>query len=157
MGLMAAQQLSGINAVIFYTKDIFKESGSTISPDIAAIIVGAVQVLATYASTILVDRAGRRALLMVSCGVMSICLAVLGVYFYLGTHNHDVSVVSWLPLAALALYIVVFSLGMGPLPWVVMGEIFPDNTKATASAVACATNWILAFVITKNFAVWASS
>jgi SP family facilitated glucose transporter-like MFS transporter 8 len=109
------------------------------------------QVLATYSSTLLVDKAGRRVLLMFSSTVMAACLAVLGLCFYLQTHGYDVSSISWLPLASVAVFIVVFSMGFGPVPWIMLGELFPNNVKGIASAVTAAFNWILAFVVTKSF------
>jgi len=109
------------------------------------------QVLATYSSTMLVDKAGRRVLLMFSSTAMAACFAILGLCFYLQTHGYDVSSISWLPLASVAVFIVVFSMGFGPVPWIMLGELFPNNVKGIASAVTAAFNWILAFVVTKAF------
>lgn len=76
--LMLFQQLSGVNAVIFYAGSIFEQAGSTLSADNCSIIVGVVQVIATYGATVLVDRAGRRVLLLLSGSVMCACLIILG-------------------------------------------------------------------------------
>lgn len=151
LGLMTFQQLSGINAVIFYSGKIFESSTSSLSATTASIIIGVVQVLATYSSTLLVDKAGRRILLLVSSTVMAVCLTALGLYFYLQSHGHDVSSISWLPLASVAMFIIVFSMGFGPIPWIMLGELFPSNVKGIASAVTAAFNWILAFAVTKSF------
>lgn len=109
------------------------------------------QVLATYSSTLLVDKAGRRVLLVLSSTVMAVCLTALGLSFHLQTHGYDVSSISWLPLASVALFIVVFSMGFGPIPWIMIGELFPNNVKGIASAVTAASAWILAFTVTKTF------
>lgn len=109
------------------------------------------QVLATYSSTLLVDKAGRRVLLLISSSVMAICLTVLGVCFHLQEHGYDVSSISWLPLASVAVFIIVFSMGFGPIPWIMLGELFPSNVKGIASAVTAASSWILAFAVTKAF------
>ncbi|KAF4532913.1 hypothetical protein B566_EDAN001517 [Ephemera danica] len=151
LGLMFFQQLSGINAVIFYTVAIFDAAGSTLSPSLAAIIVGVVQVGVTYAATILVDKAGRRILLMLSSSVMALCLAVLGVHFYLLETGVDVSNLGLIPLASVVLFIVMFSLGFGPIPWTMLGELFPGHIKGAASALACVENYILCFAVTKTF------
>lgn len=109
------------------------------------------QVLATYSSTLLVDKAGRRVLLLISSSVMATCLTVLGLCFHLQEHGHDVSSISWLPLASVAVFIIVFSMGFGPIPWIMLGELFPSNVKGIASAVTAASSWILAFAVTKTF------
>nr|CAD7460397.1 unnamed protein product [Timema tahoe] len=151
LGLMTFQQLSGINAVIFYTGQIFDLAGSSIPSTTACIIIGVVQVIATYVSTLLVDRAGRRILLLISDSVMALCLGVLGAYFHLLNNNYDTSDVSWVPIVSVATFIVVFSLGFGPIPWIMLGELFPANVKGIASAVAAAFSWILSFAVTKAF------
>lgn len=109
------------------------------------------QVFATYTSTLLVDKAGRRILLLLSSTVMAVCLTTLGLSYHLQSHGHDVSSISWLPLASVATFIIVFSIGFGPIPWMMLGELFPSNVKGVASAVTAAFNWILAFAVTKSF------
>lgn len=109
------------------------------------------QVLATCSSTLLVDKAGRRVLLLISSTVMATCLTVLGLCFHLQESGYDVSSISWLPLASVAVFIIVFSMGFGPIPWIMLGELFPSNVKGVASAVTAASSWILAFTVTKAF------
>ncbi|KAK3915004.1 Facilitated trehalose transporter Tret1 [Frankliniella fusca] len=151
LGLMGAQQLSGINAVIFYAGDIFQKSGSTMSGLMCAIVVGVVQVAATFVSMVLADAAGRRVLLLLSSGVMTVCLSTLGVYYHLSEAGHTMDGITWLPLVTVAVYIVMFSLGLGPLPWCVVSEIFSPSTKGAASSVACGANWFMAFLVTRVF------
>lgn len=150
IGLMAFQQLSGINAVVFYASSIFADSGSTISPGLCTIIVGVVQVIATYISTLLMDRAGRRLLLLISDSVMALLLFVMSIFYYYND-RYDMSAYGFIPLASVALFIVVFSIGFGPIPWLMMGEIFPANIKGPASSLAASLNWIFAFTVTKMF------
>ena len=151
LGLMIFQQLSGINAVIFYSVDIFDAAGSTLDPKVAAIIVGVVQVVVTYIASAIVDRAGRRVLLLLSASIMGLCLAILGLYFCLKNKGDDVSDIGWLPLLCVTVFIVMFSLGFGPLPWMMMGEVFAPNIKAAASSIAVCTNWTLTFLVTFSF------
>ncbi|XP_065350463.1 facilitated trehalose transporter Tret1-like [Cloeon dipterum] len=151
LGLMLFQQLSGINAVIFYTVSIFEAAGSTLSPSVSTIIVGVVQVVVSFIATLLVDRAGRRVLLFVSASVMALCLAALGVYFHLLDTDVDVSSYGLIPLASVVLFIVMFSVGFGPIPWTMLGELFPAKIKGAASALACVENYVLVFTVTKSF------
>lgn len=150
-GLMAFQQLSGINAVIFYATDIFKSAGSDLEPATATIIVGVIQVVGTFISTLVVDRLGRRILLLISDCIMSICTLLLGVYFFLQNRHDDISDLGWLPLTSLCVFIVVFSLGYGPIPWMMVGELFAPHIKGFASSLSCVLNWILAFIVTRFY------
>lgn len=116
--LMFFQQFSGINAVIFFATQIFESAGSNIAPSVCSIIIGIVQVLMTFAAAALVEKAGRKILLLLSSTVMCLCLATLGVYFYLKDNlKHDVSNIGIIPLLSLVLFVVCFSLGYGPIPW----------------------------------------
>jgi len=151
LSLMLFQQFSGINAVIFYAQDIFEAAGSTLEPSICSIIVGVVQVLMTFASAVLIEKAGRKLLLLQSSIVMGSCLITLGVYFKLKDGGSDVSAIGWLPLAAVVLFIVSFSLGYGPIPWLIMGELFAPDVKGLASAIAVMFNWTLVFIVTQTF------
>lgn len=111
LALMLFQQFSGINAVIFFAQDIFKAAGSTLDPAICTIIVGVVQVVMTIASALLVEKAGRRLLLLQSSVIMGLCLVTLGVYFQMMEGGADVANLSILPLGSVVLFIVCFSLG----------------------------------------------
>ena len=82
VSLMLFQQLSGVNAVIFYTSHIFEHAGFTSDPNTPTMIVGAVLVLMTLVSCIVADIAGRRVLLLISGTLMTVSLVVLGVYFF---------------------------------------------------------------------------
>lgn len=118
LALMLFQQFSGINAVIFYAQSIFEAAGSTLDPAICTIIVGVVQVVMTVSSALLIEKAGRRILLLQSSVMMGLCLIMLGVYFTLKDGGSDVTSISILPLGSVVLFIVCFSLGFGPIPWV---------------------------------------
>lgn len=151
-GLMIFQQLSGVNAVIFYTTRIFKDAGSDLEPSTATIIVGVIQVVATFISTLVVDRLGRRLLLLISDFVMAVCALLLGVFFYLkDVEKDDVTNLGWLPLTSVCVFIIVFSLGYGPIPWMMVGELFAPQIKGFASSLSCVLNWILAFLVTRFY------
>ncbi|CAG7718425.1 unnamed protein product [Allacma fusca] len=152
LALMLFQQLSGVNAVIFYTTEIFLDAGSDLEPALCTIIVGIVQVVATVLSSILMDRAGRKLLLLVSDAAMCLFLVLLGVFFYFKDNDTETAEkIGWLPLVSLIFFIVFFSLGYGPIPWLMMGELLPPHVKGLASAIATSFNWILAFIVTMFF------
>lgn len=153
--LMLFQQLSGINAVIFNTSQIFSDAGATIPATISTIIIGVIQVIATFISSLVVDKLGRRILLLLSALVMCVCSTALGVYFFLqqthGPNADIVQAISWLPLVSLSVFIVAFSLGFGPIPWMMAGELCKIDIKAFVGSTAGTFNWLLSFTVTSTF------
>lgn len=153
--LMLFQQLSGINAVLFNTSTIFASAGATIPSEVATIIIGVIQVLATFTSTMVVDKLGRRILLLFSALVMCVCTTALGVYFFLkDSHGSDAEILktlSWLPLLSLSLFIIAFSFGFGPIPWMMAGELCLIDIKAFVASTAGTFNWLLSFTVTSTF------
>nr|CAD7579601.1 unnamed protein product [Timema californicum] len=110
-GLLVFQQLSGVNSATFYTTVIFKDAGSKMAPTQATIIIGTVQVVTTIVSCLVVDRLGRRILLLTSDLVMSLCMFALGAFFYLQHVGHDTSALTWLPVTSLSVFFVAYALG----------------------------------------------
>lgn len=151
IGIMFFQQLCGINGVIFYSSDIFQSAGSKMSPASSTMIVGGVSVVATYISTLIIDRLGRKPLLFISDAVCAVSTAALGLYFYLQETGVDVSNIGWLPVTSLSVFIIMFSLGLGPIPWMFLTEIFPPSIKGPASSIACLSNWLFCFAVTFGF------
>lgn len=153
--LMLFQQMSGINAVLFNTSTIFSSAGASISAEIATIIIGVIQVVATFISSMIVDKLGRRILLMFSALVMCLCTTALGVYFFLqDKHGENASIleaISWLPLLSLSLFIIAFSFGFGPIPWMMAGELCLIDIKAFVASTAGTFNWLLSFTVTSTF------
>lgn len=150
--LMIFVQLSGINVVIFYTGLIFDAADIKIESEKATIIVGLMQVGATYIASLTVDRLGRRINLLISISLMCICNIALGIYFYLlNNHPDNVDNLGALPVVALCVYIIAFSLGLGPMPWVLIGELFTTETKGVASSASGTVAWLAAFIVTKTF------
>lgn len=152
VALVAFQQLSGINVVLFYANNIFEASGSDLPSEVSSIIIGAVQFASSFVTPLIVDRLGRRILLIFSAIGMFISETALGVYFYLNDETDtDVEAISWLPVVSLVLYIITYNCGFGPLPWTVMGEIFPSNVRSVASATTASICWLLGFILTRFF------
>lgn len=100
--LMFFQQFSGVNAVIFFAQPIFKAANTGIAPALCTLLVGIVQVAMTFVSAGLVERAGRRMLLIISSSVMCLCLTMLGAYFYFKISY------GFIALASVIIFIVSF-------------------------------------------------
>ncbi|KAL0724202.1 hypothetical protein Bca4012_038801 [Brassica carinata] len=151
IGLLVLQQLGGINGVLFYSSTIFESAGVT-SSNAATFGVGAIQVVATAISTWLVDKAGRRLLLTISSVGMTISLVIVAAAFYLKefvSHDSDMySMLSILSVVGVVAMVVSFSLGMGPIPWLIMSEILPVNIKGLAGSIATLANWFISWLIT---------
>ncbi|KAL6609393.1 hypothetical protein ACP70R_039362 [Stipagrostis hirtigluma subsp. patula] len=151
IGLLVLQNLSGINGILFYASSIFKAAGLTNS-DLATCSLGAIQVLATGVTTWLLDRAGRRILLIVSTSGMTLSLLAVSVVFFLKDNmSHDSStyhILSMISLVALVAFVIAFSFGMGAIPWLMMSEILPVSIKSLGGSFATLANWLTSFGIT---------
>ncbi|KAG0438699.1 hypothetical protein HPB47_016914 [Ixodes persulcatus] len=151
--LMFFQQFCGINVVTFYSAAIFESAGSDIPAADCIILLGVVQVVATLVATLLMDRAGRRLLMFISSSAVALSLVVLGIFYYVkdlddGTFSHRYR---YVPLASLTTYIAAFCLGVGPVPWIVMGEILSPRARGLSTGVSTAFCFLCEFIITKEF------
>ena len=144
-GFVFGQQFCGILAILTYTVTIFKESGSSLTPHAAAIIVGALQFVSSLLSSVLVDKAGRRILLCTSYTAMGLALLALGAYFEFSLAN------AWIPVTSLSLHVIAYSIGAGPVPFIVMAEIFPPEVRGIAMSVIQLLGTSLSFASVKLF------
>ena len=149
--LVANLQLSAPLAIFSYTATIFKDAGSDLSPDMCSIIVGIIQILAALLATVLLDRAGRRLLLVISNLILSLSLSVLGVYFYLKMNGTNVAHITWLPLICISVYIISLSIGISPVPFVMIPELFMPEARDLAILISLTTMWFFSFLVTKLF------
>ncbi|CAH0380680.1 unnamed protein product [Bemisia tabaci] len=150
--LVAFQQLSGINVILFYCQTIFEQAGASLDPSISAIIIGAVMLLASAVTPPFTKKFGMKMCLYASAVGMVLSQVVLGFYFFLDYHKYEiVSSLGWMPVTSLIAFIITYCVGIGPLPWAYMGELFPQNLKANASAVTAGFCWFLGFFITRFF------
>lgn len=151
IGLLMLQQLSGINGVLFYSSNIFEAAGIS-SSDIATVGLGVIQVIATGVTTWLVDKAGRRLLLIVSSSGMTLSLLLVSVAFYLkdviSEDSQFYSILGILSLVGLVALVITFSLGVGAIPWVIMSEILPVSIKGLAGSIATLANWLTSWAVT---------
>ncbi|XP_073963323.1 facilitated trehalose transporter Tret1-like isoform X2 [Choristoneura fumiferana] len=147
-GLMIFQQMSGIYPVLFYAEKIFKMFAISLNPPGAAIILGFCLVSSTYFSTMLLRSFRRRVLLMTSFISMALSLGSLAIYYHVKAANLQTS---WVPLFNLCIYVTVYAMGVGPIPWLMLREIFPSNVTRRASAITAGFHWFLAFGATKLY------
>jgi MFS transporter, SP family, galactose:H+ symporter len=148
VGLAIFQQFVGINTVIYYAPTIFLIAGfkSAQTAILATSVVGVVNVLSTFITIFLVDRWGRRALLLIGCAGMMVTLAAIGIVFAIGP-----SKAAYLILACVILYIVSFAMSMGPVYWIVSAEIFPNRLRATGASISTAAQWAANLLISITF------
>lgn len=142
-----AQQASGINTVIFYSSQVFEQAGLK-SPILGSIAMGLANLAFTIVAALLMDRTGRRALLLTSFGGMAACLAALSAFMLLPTPK---ALEGPFSLAAILAYIVFFALGAGPIPWLYMPEILPVEILGVAQAFCTSLNWASNLLVSATF------
>lgn len=129
--LMAINQFSGCFALLNYSATIFRDSGSDMSPNMSSIIIASIQCIGTYCATILVDKVGRKLLLTISASATSLGLAVMGTYSFLDKMNFDLRHFNWVPVCSLSFVIFIASIGILPLPFIVLAEVLPNKVTST--------------------------
>lgn len=144
LALMLIQQLSGVNAVIFFQDTIFQDANMK-DPAALGFYVMVLQVVMTGISIPLMDTAGRKVLVLTSALGMCTCCIGMVIFFM---HSNP----GWLALVSSFAYIAFFSIGLGPIPWLMMSELFPSRIRSSASSCAAAFNWMCSFITTKTVA-----
>ena len=147
-GLAVIQQVTGINTVIYYAPTIFQAAGfqSAQASITATAGVGLVNVIMTIVSIPLVDRVGRRPLLLSSLTGMLLSLVLLAIGFALGG-----PALKWIGVLSLVVYIASFAIGLGPVFWLLISEIFPLNIRGQAASIATTANWLSNFFVSLTF------
>ncbi|HZC44384.1 MAG TPA: sugar porter family MFS transporter [Acidobacteriaceae bacterium] len=150
IGLAIFQQFTGINTVIYYAPTIFQLAGlhSASAAILATVGVGVVNVLLTIVALRMLDRAGRRPLLLYGLVGMVISLGVLGGAFLLAGSS---SIVAWLAVISLAVYVACFAIGLGPVFWLLISEIYPLKIRGRAMGVATMMNWGSNLIVALTF------
>jgi len=166
VGLAVFQQITGINAIIYYADKIFAAAGFTSAHDQTAATtwaIGAVNVLATLIAIAFVDRLGRKPLLITGLAGMAVSLSVVGTAFLFidgkvtihgstaANHPGLVGDAGVITLVALVVYIASFAFSMGPIVWTMINEIYPRGIRGRAVSVATAANWFSAWLVSQFF------
>ncbi|XP_076013761.1 solute carrier family 2, facilitated glucose transporter member 2 [Genypterus blacodes] len=142
-----SQQLSGINAIFYYSTAIFARAGVA-QPDYATIGVGVINAVFTMVSVALVDKAGRRTLTLVGLGGMCCCAIAMTVGL---KFQHEFSWMSYVSMSAIFLFVCFFEIGPGPIPWFIVAELFSQGPRPAAIALAGCCNWTSNFIIGMTF------
>jgi SP family arabinose:H+ symporter-like MFS transporter len=141
-------QITGINAIIYYAPEIFKSVGfAAESALLQTVLIGAINTLFTFVALWLIDVAGRKSLLQWGVAGMVVCLFAVGICFHFNLTSGP-----WLVLFILA-YIACFASSLGPIPWVLISEIFPTRTRGIAMSFCTVILWIGVLAITQ-FTPW---
>jgi MFS family permease len=144
-------QLSGINAILYYLNDIFARAGfSKVSGDLQAVAVGATNLVATIIAMSVIDRVGRRKLLLIGSVGTAICLA--GVAYIFLAHRYDQALV-WLLIG----FIAFFAFSQGAVIWVYLSEVFPNRVRAKGQSLGSFSHWFMNALISGIFPLMAAS
>jgi sugar porter (SP) family MFS transporter len=149
VGLAIFQQIVGINTVIYYGPTILKFAGQKNTGALTqSVFIGCTNVVFTIVAILLLDRLGRRFFLLGGTSLLTAALVGLGIFFESAGVRHAVP---WLALACLLVYIMGFAVGLGPVFWLMISEIFPLQMRGPAMAVCSIFNWGLNFAISYTF------
>lgn len=147
VGLAVFQQWCGINTIFNYAEEIFRWAGYDISSTLKNIAwTGSVNLAFTFVALGVVDRRGRRPLMLFGAAALAVIYSVLGLCYHIGAHG--------LPLLLLVLVaIAAYSMSLAPVTWVVISEIFPNRIRGAAMAVAVAALWLACFLLVFTFPI----
>jgi len=143
-------QLSGINAILYYSNYIFAAAGfSQLSGALQTVLVGAMNLLATLLGMSLIDKLGRKTLLLIGSVGTALCLAGVAAIFF--THSHQSALV-WLLVG----YIFFFAISQGAVIWVYIAEVFPNRVRAKGQSLGSSSHWIMNAIISLLFPLLAA-
>jgi sugar porter (SP) family MFS transporter len=149
LGLAIFQQIVGINTVIYFAPTILKFAGVSTSKSIGeTVFIGVTNVVFTIVAVLLLDKLGRRAFLLVGTAGLTVALFALGFFFQVAAVKQHAG---WLALTALIVYIASFAIGLGPVFWLMIAEIFPLKIRSAAMSVCTVANWGFNFLVSFTF------
>ncbi|MDN4082421.1 sugar porter family MFS transporter [Paenibacillus polymyxa] len=148
IGIMLAimQHITGINAILYYAPVIFKGMGLGTDASLTQTIwIGLINVLFTIVSVWLIDKAGRKVLLMIGTSLMTLCLVIIGAAFKMGLTTGP------LVLIMILIYVASYAISLGPIVWVMISEIFPNRIRGKAVAIASMALWAGDYLVSQAF------
>jgi major inositol transporter-like SP family MFS transporter len=149
VGLAVFSQITGINTIIYFAPSTFQATGFGASASILATAgVGVVLVVGTILAIMVIDRLGRRSMLLIAFAGMGVSLGLMGLAYLLPNLS---GVVGWLAIACVTVYIAFFSFGLGAVIWVVVSEIYPLTVRGSGMAMATTGHWVANFVVSLTY------
>ena len=150
LGLAVFQQVTGINTVIYYAPIIIQTAGipSASGAILTTAGIGLVNVLMTVVSMWLIDRVGRRPLLLTGIAGMVLTLSILGLSFQVSAHN---GALAWVAVVSIMLYVASFAISLGPIFWLLISEIYPLRVRSSAEGLSATFNWGSNLVVSLTF------
>lgn len=149
VALAVFQQFVGVNTVIYFASTIIKDIGFSTNQSVSlAVFVGVTNFVFTIVAVVLLDSVGRRTLLITGTAILTVALAVLGAYFQFDAIR---SAAGWLGLVCVIVFIVGFAIGLGPVFWLMISEIYPLSFRSHAMAIATIFNWAANFLVSYFF------
>lgn len=143
--LMMCSQFCGINAIMYYSTKIFESAGAGKNAAFASSAwIGLTNLLFTFVAIALVDRAGRRPLLLTGTAVQSVALCLVAWLFHTGQNGVGL-------LLCIMAFIAAFAMAMGPIPWILCSEIFPNKVRGRAMSLATFTIWTSCYIVAQTF------
>ncbi len=144
-------QFSGINAILYYLNDIFEKAGfSKVSGDLQAVAIGATNLVFTILAMMVIDKIGRKTLLLVGSVGMALSLAGVSGIFFTGRHEH---ILVWLLVG----FIASFAFSQGAVIWVYLSEVFPNRVRGKGQSLGSSTHWVMNALISWTFPLMAAS
>ncbi|XP_050303555.1 facilitated trehalose transporter Tret1-like isoform X2 [Anthonomus grandis grandis] len=148
-------KFSGKNPCMFYTETIFKEASSSIDATLSVIIYCTVELVAVVIATFfVVNRFGKRMLLILSAAGCSLAVLALAIFFFLKDYGYNTELFFWLPITALVTYNIMFSIGLSFGMVTVLSELFPTNVKAKALCIADTFSVLMGTLVSKIFQIF---
>lgn len=149
VGLAVFSQITGVNTIIYYAPSIFEATGLAASASILATVgLGTVNVVMTVVAIMVIDRIGRRPMLLTAFSGMGLSLGVLGLAYLLPNLS---GAIGYLAIICIATYLVFFAFGLGAIVWVLISEIYPLKVRGSAMGLATMGHWIANFAISLTF------
>ncbi|NCB09775.1 MAG: MFS transporter, partial [Bacteroidia bacterium] len=147
--LAVFQQWSGINVIFFYAPDIFAKANLGVDAALfQTTLIGVMNVVFTILAMRVIDKMGRKLLMLIGSAGMTVCYLVIGLLFLTGRTE------DWLLLTFIIITPAFFAFGLGPTVWVVLSEIFPNKIRGAAMSVATFSLWVACYLLTLTFPVF---
>ncbi|XP_055590221.1 facilitated trehalose transporter Tret1-like [Uranotaenia lowii] len=147
--LMFLNQFCGAFSILTYAETIFRISGSVLDPGKSTIALGAIQIIGTFVSFVLIDLAGRKILLIVSTVGVGLGMAALGAFSYLRELQWNLEGFHWLPVTSLSFAVLMFSIGLCGIPYFIIPELLPPKMSNVGNTIGMISIWIATFTCLK--------